>query len=1308
MKNYTYVVCSALMFMLPQLNAQLVSAEDALCRLQELQEVIEHGDQDIDQVLFEKELFALQTFVTESAVCDEHTRDALLHALQVLQEKISLRRAARIDSPEIHATTVIDPNYYPERDLYLRNLLVTGSLVLNGQQISGNSCDCTLYVLKAGDTMTGDLTFADQHGVVFNDTASGSVTITAPAVVTTPYTLELPTQPGAAGTVLTADGNNPSQLSWQPVAAIVTSTIQLYGDVIGSASANHVAFVCGVPACDLVRAYSTVLSATSCDTPLTLILRDTTGSFAATTITLTGNSLINYSASGDCDTGQGFIFAPTNLNTIIGLGAGNSNTLTGSANTAVGQVALYSNTTGDLNTALGLGALYNNTQGSLNTAIGAGVLFNNMIGMGNTAVGQSALFSNTLGFNNTAIGNGALGQNTTGTSNIALGAFAGNSIITGNNNIHIGNPGDVSDDATIRIGTQNTQQQTYIAGIFDTFLTGSPVVVTSSGQLGVGTSALVSGTPCNTPLTVVERDANGSFAATTLTLTGNSLLNYSTMGDCDIGDGFVFAPTNQNTLIGLGAGNNNTLTGTSNVAIGYSALMSITAGSSNIAIGSYAGAALEGSEFSPFAGSLNIAIGNNTLRSLRLGLGNVAIGDSALARAADNPIPVSLNTAIGVGALTNSVASGLDDFGFITNVAVGGVALSSNITGENNAAVGTRSLVSNVEGNRNTSIGINSLVTLTGGSNNTAVGYTADVDSESAQNRTALGANSLAIVDDGVVCGDTSITYIYPGSDKRAQLGYAPSNIFDAVNAVQYRSYDAANNYAALTPPLGYSYTYTLQLPIDQGSAGQVLATDGNNPAQLYWADSSSTATAGTPCNTPLTVVERDASGSFAATTMTFTGNSLINYSTVGGCDTGDGFVFAPTNFNTIIGLGAGNNNTLTGTGNVALGFTALAGIVTSNNNIAIGSNVLTGTLILDDNIALGTNALSNVNYARGQQIAIGSGALQKDTTGFYNLAIGYNALNNNTSGNSNIAIGHSALIDVNNTDNIAIGNFALSGLVQNKNIAIGNYAQSFPLNTGFSNIAIGAQALHYNRTGNQNIAIGTDALQANQTGYYNIGIGHFALFLNNDGYQNTCVGYQALSNNLILGSNNTALGYYAGWLCGGSNNIYIGANVTGGLNNNNVIAIGINNSGNSGTYIGGIRGATTNANDAIAVLVDSSGQLGTTSSSARYKRNIQDMGTATADIYKLRPVIFNYKAHETDEHLEYGLIAEEVEKVYPGIVVKDKNGLPEAIQYQYLPMMMLNEMQKNYAQLLMHEETINTLKTQIAELKQQITALVG
>ncbi|MBY0109587.1 MAG: hypothetical protein K2X90_00535, partial [Candidatus Babeliaceae bacterium] len=271
MKLYVYAICSIGIFLSQYTYAQLVSAEDALCRLQELQEVIENAQDTIDQILFEKELFALQTFVTESAVCDEYTRDALLHALQVLQEKISLRRAARIDSPEIHATTVIDPHYYLERDLYLRNLLVTGSLVLNGQQISGNSCDCTLFVLKAGDTMTGDLTFADQHGVVFNDTASGSVTITAPAVVATPYTLELPTQPGAAGTVLTADGNNPSHLSWQPVTAIVTSTIQLYGDVIGSASANRVAFVCGVPACDVVNAYSRVLSATSANICSTLV-----------------------------------------------------------------------------------------------------------------------------------------------------------------------------------------------------------------------------------------------------------------------------------------------------------------------------------------------------------------------------------------------------------------------------------------------------------------------------------------------------------------------------------------------------------------------------------------------------------------------------------------------------------------------------------------------------------------------------------------------------------------------------------------------------------------------------------------------------------------------------------------------------------------------------------------------------------------------------------------------------------------------------------------------------------------------------
>jgi hypothetical protein len=76
----------------------------------------------------------------------------------------------------------------------------------------------------------------------------------------------------------------------------------------------------------------------------------------------------------------------------------------------------------------------------------------------------------------------------------------------------------------------------------------------------------------------------------------------------------------------------------------------------------------------------------------------------------------------------------------------------------------------------------------------------------------------------------------------------------------------------------------------------------------------------------------------------------------------------------------------------------------------------------------------------------------------------------------------------------------------------------------------------------------------------------------------------------------------------------------------------------------------TVNA-DAIAVLIDSAGQLGTTSSSIRYKENVENISDAELDIvHKLRPVSFNYKTHPHKRSL--GLIAEEVEEIDPSLCV--------------------------------------------------------
>jgi hypothetical protein len=151
--------------------------------------------------------------------------------------------------------------------------------------------------------------------------------------------------------------------------------------------------------------------------------------------------------------------------------------------------AFQQNTTGPENTAIGAFALTANTTGEDNTACGAGALQRNTTGFGNTASGRGALQNNTEGYGNIGIGRFSLNDNTTGDRNTALGDFAGRNNTIGSDSIFIGNNGLANDSQTIKIGTQETQLTTFIAGIAGTPVTGSAVEVTASGQLGVSSSS---------------------------------------------------------------------------------------------------------------------------------------------------------------------------------------------------------------------------------------------------------------------------------------------------------------------------------------------------------------------------------------------------------------------------------------------------------------------------------------------------------------------------------------------------------------------------------------------------------------------------------------------------------------------------------------------------------------------------------------------------------------------------------------------------------------------------------------------------
>jgi Chaperone of endosialidase len=150
-----------------------------------------------------------------------------------------------------------------------------------------------------------------------------------------------------------------------------------------------------------------------------------------------------------------------------------------------------------------------------------------------------------------------------------------------------------------------------------------------------------------------------------------------------------------------------------------------------------------------------------------------------------------------------------------------------------------------------------------------------------------------------------------------------------------------------------------------------------------------------------------------------------------------------------------------------------------------------------------------------------------------------------------------------------------------------------------------------------------------------------------------------------------------------------------------NVICIGTDGADvNNSCFIGNIRGVTTPNADAVPVLIDSAGQLGTMSSSRRFKEEIKPTDKASESILALRPVTFHYKSDNTGT-AQFGLIAEEVARVYPDLVVRDKNGEIYTVRYDAVNAMLLNEFLKEHGKVEEQEKTI-------AELKSGMTALAA
>src|SRR5205823_7576238 len=342
--------------------------------------------------------------------------------------------------------------------------------------------------------------------------------------------------------------------------------------------------------------------------------------------------------------------------------------------------------------------------------------------------------------------------------------------------------------------------------------------------------------------------------------------------------------------------------------------------------------------------------------------------------------------------------------------------------------------------------------------------------------------------------------------------------------------------------------------------------------------------------------------------------------------------------------------------------------------------------------------------YANGNT-AEGTQALFSLTTGAQNTANGFQALYSNRSGAGHTAIGFQALYS----------NTSAGG--DNNNTAVG-FQALYSNTSGQGNNAFGGQALLSNISGTRNVAVGGAALSRLTSGDSNVAVGNVALAQAVTVNFNTALGRRALSRS--QGDQNVGLGFFAGGNLSdvGTNNIYVGnvGPVPIG-SESNTIRIGMQTAttvtvGNppfetypmpahTATYIAGIAGAAVNGRP---VMINGNGQLGTPPCSARYKDEIEPMDAASEVILALKPVTFRYKKEiDADRTPQFGLVAEQVEKVNPDLVSRDADGKAYTVRYDAVNAMLLNEFLKEHKTVQEQGATIGRLQKQIEALTETV-----
>ncbi|MBK8701216.1 MAG: tail fiber domain-containing protein [Saprospiraceae bacterium] len=792
------------------------------------------------------------------------------------------------------------------------------------------------------------------------------------------------------------------------------------------------------------------------------------------------------------------------------------------------------------------------------------------------------------------------------------------------------------------------------------------LLTTGTANTGAGIYAL-SSSVAGSGSTAIGHYALSKYTANYSTAVGLGALRNMTAGVLNTAIGSLSMEQatggSQNTAIGFSALRYNS-TGTGNTALGYQALLRNTSGSRNTAVGSKA---LKENTL----GIDNTAIGYLTLSSNLDGDFNTAIGYSALEKQTTG----NSNTAIGVFALknlisgSNNTAIGKSSLGITTgssgNTALGSAALFNTTDGHQNTAMGYEALYSNTIGDNNTAIGYQALYNNTTGSNNTGIGSFTRLGTSALSNATAIGSRAQVDQSNTLILG--GIVGVNGATEDATLLinknTIDPSVIVDmhttGKGILMPRMTNAQRN-AIATPAAGLMvYSTTSHSPwIYNGNVWENF----NDPLSAMNADIGE----GIIYKYDGTI-NNDLIPGFSTAIVDADGDSRaeVDYST-GGFEDYSSFrvklrdtiafelktvspYFGSTSINIqnkfesiFFGENSGQN-IQDGLFNNGIGFAALRDLQMGERNVAVGSNALASLLEGSNNVAVGKSAMASDLYS-GFNVGMGMNALA-GSGGDYNVALGY------------------ASLDGSNFNNTCLGAFTKS--TGETCTAIGARAEvgvNAPV-FQFDKMILGAIDGVNGATANTKVGIGTTAPDA-------------MLHLKTNANQEPVSGLMvedSFSNSTEI---EFANGNQVNWIVRGKTSS--GPQLSflhGSLGNNPLNVMQLSSTGNL-TIAGNLQ----------------------QNSDRRLKKDIRVLNGSLEKIRRIHGYTYYWKDKGQDNTLQYGVLAQEVEKVFPNLV--SKHGKYKTVNYAGLTSVMVNAVNELEVKLQAQKRVLDENDRLIQELE--------